>query len=670
MRPGERDARRRSLGATASLGAFIIACGAIVASGGCHFDDPYRQAPVEAGPPICTLGAVDCHGAKLVTCAIGPDGEPAWVTTDDCSARGETCVSPTLGCRVCLPNSTSCAGPDGERVDTCRADGSGYDPGAECTAMGFACRAGACEDLCALAATQRSNVGCEYWGAQLDNANISPTLNATAQQYAIVVSNPQPDVSANVVVTVDDAEPGMPASLRVVEKATVHPLDLAVFKLGPRWVNGQTDVAGTGATNSALSRHAFRVTANVPIIAFEFNPLDNVNVFSNDASLLKPVEAIGDASSYVVVGWPQTIANDPDPNKNFGLDLRSTLSIIGTRDATSVTVKTTAAIVAGGAVPAVPAGGTLTWTLAPFEVLNLESGAFGADFTGSTVTASHPVVVFSGSQAADAPHWTALASRYCCADHLESQLDPVRTAGRRYVVARSPNRSRAVAAAGASSVGAFDEPEYVRIVAAVDGVTTVQTTLDPPNDRFTLSGVGDFREIEFHRDFAIASDGALHLGQLQSSQDASGVPRGLPGGDPSLMVLPSVEQYRSDYVFLTPDKYIFDFFTVVAPAGTTLLFDGAPLPSDACEKASAKPASDPTTGAPVSGAWDVYRCQLSFPTIDLTQPSGMQVGPGRQNDGVHHLQASFPVLLTVYGFDNYVSYAYAGGTNLTELTPR
>ena len=47
----------------------------------------------------------------------------------------------------------------------------------------------------------QSNVGCEYWGVDLDNAMIDPTLNAAAQQYAIVVSNPQTDVPALVTVT-------------------------------------------------------------------------------------------------------------------------------------------------------------------------------------------------------------------------------------------------------------------------------------------------------------------------------------------------------------------------------------------------------------------------------------------------------------------------------------
>jgi len=41
--------------------------------------------------------------------------------------------------------------------------------------------------------------------------------------------------------------------------------------------------------------------------------------------------------------------------------------------------------------------------------------------------------------------------------------------------------------------------------------------------------------------------------------------------------------------------------------------------------------------------------------------------PGIQNDGVHRIEASLPVLAVVYGFDNYVSYGYAAGTQLSEI---
>lgn len=647
----------------------------------CTFDRAYRQEPVPPTPPVCELGAKRCDNALLELCDKGVDGLAGWTTIEDCSSRDLTCASSDLGCKPCRPGTTTCGGDLANRVDTCRADGSGYDPGKICEGEGVACRRGICGDLCAIARTVRSNVGCEYWAAHLDNARISASLNATAQQYAVVVSNPQNDVAANVVIEQDDSAPGEAPKVTTVAKARVNPSNLEVFLLGPRWVDGSTDINGTGETHTAVTRHAFKITSDVPIIAYQFNPLENVNVFSNDASLLKPVEAIGGSGRYVAVGWPQTIARDDDPNKNFSLDLRQFLTIVGTRENTSVTVKTTAPIVGGGPIAATAAGETLTYTLQPFEILNLETGTFHADFTGSIIDSSEPVVVFSGSEASDAPHWDDFATRACCADHLEEQLDPARTAGRRYVVARSPNRAHAVAVAGATGVGAFDEPDFVRIVAVTEGKTHVRTSLPASsgNADFVLEGTGAFREIEIHADIAIESDAAIHVADVEASQEAAGIPQRLPGGDPSLVIIPPIEQYRTEYVFLTPDKYAFDFITVLAPRGlnasgesipTNILFDGIPFDADACEKAFVPPAKSPVTGVAMGPGFDVWRCQLSFPTVDVSKPTGKQVSPGRQNDGVHRLQADRPVGLIVYGFDAYVSYAYAAGTELESLTPR
>ena len=225
-------------------------------------------------------------------------------------------------------------------------------------------------------------------------------------------------------------------------------------------------------------------------------------------------------------------------------------------------------------------------------------------------------------------------------------------------------------AAGATAVGPFDEPEFARIVAVADGPVHVRTSLPGPDADFYVNGPGGFREIIYHQDFSIETDGAVHVSDVQASQEAAGIPRGYPGGDPSLLIVPPIEQWRPDYVFLTPDKYAFDFFTVLAPKGTNLLLDGAPPDSDACEKAFVPPAKSPVTGTVLSAGYDVWRCQLSFPIFDPLAISGSQVKPGRQNDGVHRLQANRPIGVVVYGWDSFVSYAYSAGTQLETLTPR
>ena len=53
----------------------------------------------------------------------------------------------------------------------------------------------------------------------------------------------------------------------------------------------------------------------------------------------------------------------------------------------------------------------------------------------------------------------------------------------------------------------------------------------------------------------------------------SSVSSGLPGGDPSFLLVPPIEQFRSNYVFLTPDKYDFDFVRIIAPPEAVIVFD-------------------------------------------------------------------------------------------------
>ena len=460
---------------------------------------------------------------------------------------------------------------------------------------------------------------------------ISVTENAAAQQYAIVVSNAQPDVPVHVKVYQDDSVPGEPNAPYEVAEATIAPYNLQVFKLGPREVDGSPPGQFNTGSNTALTRKAYQVVTDFPVTAYQFNPLDNVNVFSNDASLLKPREALEVDTNellprYVVAGWPQTIAITDDPNTNFDpadpIQLRAYLAIVGTAEGTHVRVHTRAAVVAGGPVPATPIGGVVEATLGPFDVLNLETGDFNADFTGSIIEADQAVAVFSGSEASDAPHFQVLAQRQCCADHLENQLDPIRTAGKSFAIAHNPSRTKAVQAAGAN-LAQNPEPDFVRFVSASPSGATIKTSLPSPNDTIVLKYLGDFAEVTAYGDFVATSSDGIHVSQVMPSQDASGVPRGLPGGDPSFVIYPPTEQYRAHYVFLTPDKYVFNFVAIVAPPDATVYLDHTTPQELGCETAPGDGLTDAQRGSSTP-PWVVYRCQLSFPIIDPTADGAQQ----------------------------------------------
>jgi hypothetical protein len=374
---------------------------------------------------------------------------------------------------------------------------------------------------------------------------------------------------------------------------------------------------------------------------------------------------------YAVLGWPQTIATTDDPDTNFSStnpsDLRAFLTLVGTRPDTHVRVKTTTRIIGGGPIPETEAGGELELTLGPFEVANLETDDFNADFTGTVVSADGPVVAFTGSEASDAPFFDTLRDRNCCADHLEEQLDHVRTAGQRFVATVSPNRARAIKAAGAA-IGVADQVEYFRVIATTERGATITTSLEGELRELQLSGLGAFADLSSTHHFLLESDAPVALASISPSQEEANLPNDLPGGDPSLVIVPPIEQFRNNYVFLTPDKYSFDFVRIIASPTTGVALDGRLVAQNPdCVSAPADGLTDVQRAGPPPLV--VYSCQLSFPKIDDTQPRPDNLSLGLQNDGVHRILANEPVGVIVDGFDYFVSYAYAAGTDLSFIVP-
>jgi hypothetical protein len=130
-----------------------------------------------------------------------------------------------------------------------------------------------------------------------------------------------------------------------------------------------------------------------------------------------------------------------------------------------------------------------------------------------------------------------------------------------------------------------------------------------------------------------------------------------------LLVIPPIEQFRQTYVFLTPDKYSFDFIRIVAPTDAVIELDGDRVDRlETCDR-NEVPDLDKSDDL----AFVVFRCQLGFPVIDLSGNAATLLSPGMQNDGVHEVVSSRKVSVLVDGFDRNVSYAYAAGTELNEI---
>lgn len=587
---------------------------------------------------ICEPGATRC--ADPTTVEVCDEVGAEWMASPCLEGRCMEADGAAMCSELdCVPGTRRC---NGEQVIVeCTADGTAYEFVDMCDGArtGRQCDRGECVELCVLNEKVKTNIGCDYWAADLDNAFVpggDGFLNAARAPYAIVVSNPHPDFTAQVsifnnegLVTLDD---GRPAQM------LVPPLGLHVFNLPHR------DIDGTGITP-----RAYRVRSSIPIVAYQFNPLDNEEVFSNDASLLLPSHVLGD--EYYIMTREQSFAR-----------LRGFLTVVAIgEEPVTVDVRVTAQTQPGPGIPAMGPGDTFQAVLQPFDVLNIESGAPGADLTGSYVTASADVVVFGGSEAANVPNTnhcinidevtgegvceasvldpaipeTSCRDNYdcnsarlntCCADHLEQQLFPTKTWGSKYVATKSYDRGL--------------ENDYWRILALEDE-TKIETV--PPQTPVPDLNAGEWFEFGSREHFEIVSDKPILVGQFLASEHAPGPnwrdnlePGDAATGDPAFILAVPEEQFRQDFVFLAPDKYMFDFVSVTAPVDAQVFFDDLPVPVEW------ETIGDGTL-------WKVAR----FPI----------------GDGVHFIRANAPVGVIVYGYDQYVSYGYPGGLNLDVVDP-
>jgi hypothetical protein len=284
---------------------------------------------------------------------------------------------------------------------------------------------------------------------------------------------------------------------------------------------------------------------------------------------------------------------------------------------TTVEVTTTGALRAGPGVPPLPASVSHTFQLMQFQTLNLESLG-PADITGSVVRADRPVAMFAGHQAAQIPNPFPFTNP-CCADHLEEQVLPNSTWGKRYAVAytRDP----------ASSV----YRDYVRVLAMNPGtVVAVATSTTPISSTCDhILQPGQFCDFFMLADVEVTATEPVLVGHFL----VSGGGIGPTSGDPSLAFAVPTEQFRTSYTFLVPQYYAANYISVVSPPMGQVKLDGAVI------SGLLKPFG--------SGAFASTRLSIMAGRHELDCPAGCGV--------------------EVYGFGTAISYLFAGGMKLEKI---
>ncbi len=531
---------------------------------GCGGGDDDTHVP----PPVA--GATEGSGSSDVTVGSGSIDPPP----DPCAAN---------------PGDTG-ADDDDAGAD----DGFKFDVGGPDGSVGFSLT---CDDIM----DAPSNLGCTFWAVDLPNDERGTEMSPPAadQPFAVVVANVSALGDATVEVFSGNTD-------EVLASATLPPLATHVFDLG------QANISAMASSTDGI---AFRIQSDVPIAAYQFNPAGNtVEVYSNDASLLLPENALGmDYTAATADG----ILLGMGPEDTMPVNAGAFVAVIATVDGTIVEFSPTSTLVGdiGESV-----------TLDRGEVATIISDALagggGGNLSGARVHANWPVAVFSGNVATAIP----ANSSVCCADHLEHQLLPATAWGNAYAVAPPP-----------APTGGGDAPAFYRILAGEGGAEFRWCPARPDSAPDALEG-GQGTWFSSAAPFTVESlgdDESFTITQFTLSNTELGI-SGL--GDPAMIVLPPTGQHAERSLFAVPEGYQANWATVVVRGDGEVRLDGEAID-----------VADFTELGTLGGVLHRY---VHLP-LDA---------------GTHSLEAEAPAGVSVIGVDAAVGYGFAGASGLKALS--
>ena len=241
------------------------------------------------------------------------------------------------------------------------------------------------------------------------------------------------------------------------------------------------------------------------------------------------------------------------------------------------------------------------------------------DLTGTRITSSKPLSVFSGSDCASVPQ----DINYC--DHLVEQVPPTVTWGSKFLVASLDGRSSG---------------ERIRVVSARAASVAVNCNTNVSVSEFQLQSGGSFREFEIpiNSFCSIESTSPVLVAQYAYGRDSDGV------GDPFMMIIPSIEQFTNNY--LVEAFLLFRVSNYVTVYVSSEFFQTEQILLD---------------NSIVTG-WRNVVCSSGEICGHISR---MNVSPGAHS--ICHQNSSAILGVSVYGFDATNSYGYPGGMRLSPI---
>jgi hypothetical protein len=457
---------------------------------------------------------------------------------------------------------------------------------------------------CEQAATYNSSQGCEFWAVDLPNAwQVTLGPSADEQAFGIVVTNTASETATVEVFVGQQAAP--------LDSAEIAPGALKVFTFG-----NSLGLENTGNTYG----FAYRIESDLPVTAYQYNPLDNSNpVYSNDASLLFPTHVLDDDYTAITGDALWMV------NANGG----AFVTAIATEDNTTVTFYPPLGITMYEGDTTVTIDRGETYTMMSNEVTAIWQENFGqGNLSGLRVESDKPVAVFSGNVCS----WEPTPHEFCCCDHLEHQMLPLTAWGQAYIVSTAPPASETA-----------DDNVRVRIVGSFDGTLLSYSPSAPPGAPAVINA---YETVVFTTtsSFVVTGDKPFAVAEFLMSNEAITVDP-TPGdpednffwGDPAMILVPPSAQFQNEYVFQVPAEYASNWVTVLRPSGATVELDGLDVTNDATWK---------NIGVLDGTTWQRGHFPLVFGPHRVESPAPEGVG------------------ILVAGYDVAVSFGFMGGSGV------
>jgi hypothetical protein len=330
--------------------------------------------------------------------------------------------------------------------------------------------------------------------------------------------------------------------------------------------------------------------------------------------LLLPTSAWG--KSYVLADAYPKVGQNQNPFSQ----------IVAAEDDTHVTINPVVEIPSGPDVAGAPAGQPQTYTLAKGEAIQFEQAN---QLAGSPLQSDKPIAVWGGHTCMQIP-----ASAAAC-DSAHQQLLAVNLLGSEYAAVRFGDRA----------AEAKEQVPWL-IVGAVDDTKLEYFPSKPPNAPKSLS-FGQMYQFTTSEAFTVRSLGAEQPFYMAAYMTGSSTVQQLTdnsdGGDPEFVNVVSSQQWLDRYVFLTDHTY----------KNTELVF--------VRKKAADGLLKDVTLAcAGVLSGWTAFDATNGY---EFTRVRIIKGGTpiGTCTSGVQTAMSEAPFGLTVWGWDDDVSYAYPAG---------